>query len=161
MELIFRALFGQLLAYANLDLIEPIYPIITTLESIIDSCKCKSNIGVNIKGEINYFSLPEFPLKSMHSQHSRSPDIKIEGPDYIPVRDCVERVRTTVQAADFLIVKVRPEIQALCRYIISKLSDAAIDCCWAGGLWKGCLQKLINKWQDWKMFGIPADPAFD
>jgi len=45
--------------------------------------------------------------------------------------------------------------------LIDQLAETAKNCCWAGGLWKGCLQKLVNKLHYWKVFGIPADPAWD
>lgn len=160
-ELTFRALFGQLLSYANLDLIEPLYPIVEILESIIESCKCEVDLGSTTNSQDSKLFVTKPAYNLIHLPYSKAPDKIIEGPDRISAEECVNRVKSTAEAAKFLIARARPEIQAICHYIINSLADAAERCCWAGGLWKGCLQKLVNKWQEWKIFGIPADPTFD
>jgi hypothetical protein len=74
----------------------------------------------------------------------------------------LERVRKTKEAVLILIATVkRAEIQALAINFINGLADQAAHCCRIGGLWKGCLQKLVNKLHYWKILGVPADPAWD
>lgn len=58
-----------------------------------------------------------------------------------------------------------PATQLVLRRVIDDLANQARQCCWRGGVWKGCIQKLANKFhiwnQKWKAFGIPPDPAWD
>lgn len=89
-------------------------------------------------------------------------DWPILGPERIPINDCLDSVDGTVKALKVLIAVVRKtEIRAMAYALIDQLAETAKNCCWAGGLWKGCLQKLVNKLHYWKVFGIPADPAWD
>jgi hypothetical protein len=39
----------------------------------------------------------------------------------------------------------KTEIRALALACIKQLENKANNCCVAGGLWKGCLQSLVNK----------------
>lgn len=71
-------------------------------------------------------------------------------------------VENTVDALLPLISAVKKtEVRVLATMVINGLGDQASRCCRAGGLWKGCLQKLVNKLHYWRMLGIPADPAWD
>jgi hypothetical protein len=44
---------------------------------------------------------------------------------------------------------------------IDGLANKAKDCCIAGGFWRNCVQKMVDVMNEWKMIGIPADPAWD
>ncbi len=150
----FRPLFGAFIVYARLENLESVQEIHGHLERILKSYTCRS-------------SKKSFPyLTQSHANEIvtqiANPDRPIEGPDHISVGECLSRVRTTVEAITLMIAVVKKtEIRILAATIINKLADAANDCCWAGGLWKGCLQKLANKIYYWGVFGIPADPAWD
>src|SRR5690242_14740747 len=89
-------------------------------------------------------------------------DGPIDGPNQIPIGECLKRVENTVALITPMIAAVkRSEVQALALIVINRLADTANGCCRAGGLWKGCLQKLVNKFYYWGLLGIPADPAWD
>ncbi len=93
---------------------------------------------------------------------SQHPDCPIYGPDQISIRECLDRVDTTVEAITILIAAVkRTEVRTLAIAFIRQLENKARNCCIAGGIWKGCLQILVNKLHYWKVLGIPADPAWD
>lgn len=82
------------------------------------------------------------------------------------MKECLERVGNTVSMSKKLIAFVkRKEVVFLLTTLIDGLEERASRCCRAGGLWKACLQPLVNKWhlwnQKWKVFGIPPDPAWD
>jgi hypothetical protein len=55
----------------------------------------------------------------------------------------------------------KKEIRIIAKLLIDSMVNSANNCCRSGGLWKACLQPLVNKWKDWQMFGIPPDPAWD
>ena len=44
---------------------------------------------------------------------------------------------------------------------VDGLADKAKSCCRAGGFWRNCVQKMVDVMNEWKMFGIPADSAWD
>ncbi|NDE82640.1 MAG: hypothetical protein EB051_03370 [Chlamydiia bacterium] len=71
-------------------------------------------------------------------------------------------MRTTVKALKILTSSVKNSaVRNLANILIDELADTGKRCCKAGGIWKGCLQQLVNKLHYWKVLGIPADPAWD
>lgn len=101
-------------------------------------------------------------LDSIQLASSNRPDWPILGPDQISIRDCLERVETSREALFVLIAAVKKtEVRFIAMGVINALTDQAASCCRRGGLWKGCLQQLVNKLHYWKVLGIPADPAWD
>lgn len=140
-----RILFGSAITAFNLGLEEKGWEIFGHIAEAVDAYKCP-----------DCSCYPEYEIVLAADPHQ-----PILGPESIPVRDCIERAGTTSLALKALLVKARPEVQFLLNQTIDLLYGQAVGCCKAGGLWKGCLQKLVNKLHQWNVFGIPADPAWD
>ncbi|HAZ15688.1 MAG: hypothetical protein A2Y28_00185 [Chlamydiae bacterium GWC2_50_10] len=147
----FRSLFGQAIAYANLENHEAVERITLSLqESIDEHVQAISFIDPN-------------PLNS--DRTIREEILPLLGRDHISVKECIERIKGTVNLARILISKAPPISQAALNIIIDELADMAKNCCRKGGLWKGCLGPLVNKWYQWnkrwELFGIAPNPAWD
>ena len=122
-----RSLFGMLIAYAHLEKVDRVQEVSEKMISIMDSRPCS-----NYKREL-----------ASTSNECR----QLNGPVSIPIRDCVDRVVGTKRAAMVFAVAIpRKEVRALTVLAIEDLADRAERCCYAGGLWKGCLIPLLNKW---------------
>lgn len=81
---------------------------------------------------------------------------------YARLENLEKRALATADNIKLLIYAIkRAEVQFLAEKTINALTLAAINCCEAGGMWKGCLQPLVNKLHYWKVLGIPADPMWD
>lgn len=153
-ELLFRPLLGAFIVNIRLENLEASQEISSQLYSILkNGCNnCTESLAYSKSGP-NQTSIP---FQTCHG------DWPILGPDQISVDDCLENVRKAVTGINILIAAVkRAEVQALAHMVINKLADTANKCCRAGGLWKGCLQKLGNKLHYWRVFGVPSDPAYD
>lgn len=147
-----RSLFGLALAYGYLDMLEEVYASARSMRAILDSCNC---------ADCN-----EFLKVGLHElNHSTLVNQPILGPTQISVSECVDRVNGVQNASKVLIVKAKPEIQIVLHIMIDDLADRARFCCRRGGVWKGCLQPVVNKWhlwnEKWKLFAIPPDPSWD
>lgn len=152
----FRALFGLAITYGILGEEDKFYAAVTALEEILYSNQCLSL---------------RFENTTLFSNQSESiilcnNDVPIYGPDNMSIWDCIKAVENTARAARELIAFVkRPEVQFVLNRIIDELETQAMACCRAGGLWKGCIQKLANRFhtwnQKWQAFGIPPDPTWD
>lgn len=148
----FRPLFGAFLVYVRLEDLESAEEVYSHLDSILESCACSQCTKSTVLSN-NQFARPVL---------SQRPDYPIYGPDQVSIRECLERVDTTVEAITILIAAVkRAEVRTLAVAFIRQLENKARNCCIAGGIWKGCLQSLVNKLHYWKVLGIPADPAWD
>jgi hypothetical protein len=90
---------------------------------------------------------------------------QIYGPDQVSVKDCIDFINNTIDLAKLLISKSPSSFRGILTFTIEQLGRQARNCCLSGGLWKGCVQTLCNKYhqwnQKWKLFGIPPDPAWD
>ncbi len=151
-RLSFRPLFGAFLVYIRLEDLESAKEVYSHLNSILDDWTCSQCTKSTIQSN-NQFA--------RQVQLHRS-DYPIYGPDQISTRECLDRVATTSEAITILIAAVRKtEVRTLAFAFIRQLENNARNCCAAGGIWKGCLQSLINKLHYWKVLGIPADPAWD
>lgn len=158
-SLTFRSAFGAFLVYARMEDLEKVKSTAKFLEDILKnySChECKEMLGITTPRSFCFgMDMPCF------YQQTRQ-DWPVLGPDYASVGDCVERVNGTISALTTLIAVVKKtEVRALAAMVINGLGDQARNCCVAGGLWKGCIQKLVNKLHYWKAYGIPADPSWD
>lgn len=164
-ELYIRTLFGLFIAYGNLNLFDQFYVTMEALRNILDSCKCENCHQINISSNNNCskYLRNDFSSSLVKNQNSgcKAEEPSIAGPDVISVQDCIERVDGTEFAIKALFSRARSEIRFLAFEFIHALTVQARDCCYSGGLWKGCLRPIINKWQQWKICGIPADPAWD
>jgi hypothetical protein len=157
-SLLFRALFGQALVYGHLDMPEKVYPIVDLLEDIIQSFRCSEcSEKISSDSNINLSHPPRIIFCE---------DVPIYGPDKISIKDCHDFVTNTVKLAKLLICNVTSSrIRGVLTLTIEQLADEAHGCCSRGGIWKGCVQKLANKFhlwnQKWQLFNIPPDPAWD
>jgi hypothetical protein len=76
--------------------------------------------------------------------------------------DCL---KTVDNCADFMkamcgVVK-NSGAQVTLGLFIDGLARKSKDCCRAGEFWRNCVQKMVDVMNEWKMIGIPADPAWD
>lgn len=90
----------------------------------------------------------------------------IYGPDKVSKAQCEQNVRGTTNACRYLITLVKKaSAQVILNILVDDLERQALNCCWAGGIWKACLGPIVDKWQLWNSkwidFGIPPDPAWD
>jgi hypothetical protein len=155
-HLSFRPLFGAFLVHVRLENLESVQEIYVHLQSILKNASCCKNAASSSYLGKRYSKGIDIPVQYCNS------DWPILGPERIPINDCLDNVDGTVKALKVLIAVVRKtEIRAMAYALIDQLAETAKNCCWAGGLWKGCLQKLVNKLHYWKVFGIPANPAWD
>ena len=150
----FRALFGLAIVYGSEDMIEEFYLAAESLKSILSSytCPCIQEHP------------PHSALKAIPSHiYANKP---ILGPDHVSIGDCIKFATSTADKCYELISFIpKPAVQVTLRILIKDLEQRAIHCCRAGGIWKACLQPIVNKWQlwneKWKLFKIPPDPAWD
>lgn len=157
-----RTLLDLAIVYGNLGQLDEVLLLADRLQGVSEICPHSW-----------YYQLDDLPiLQSSFDSRSRpeiqlvaNTDRPIVGPKSISVHDCIEYTQGTARAARALIVKARPEVQFLLQVLIDDLENRAINCCHSGGVWKGCLQPLVNKWrqwnQKWQVFKIPPDPAWD
>jgi hypothetical protein len=152
----FRPLFGAFLAHVRLENLESVQEIYIHLQSILKSQDCCKDEGSSSYLSKRYSKGIDIPVQYCNA------DWPVLGPEKIPVKDCLNNVDATVRELKVLIAAVRKtEVRAIAYALIDQLADIAKNCCWAGGLWKGCLQKLVNKLHYWRVLGVPADPAWD
>jgi len=146
-QLTLRSLLVLSIIYANCDMLEELNASCETMISLLKSSSC------------------HLSKKMMKSVSHAKRDVPINGPREIPIQDCIENAEGTAKAAKLLIVRAKPEVQFFLNSVIDEMEKLAIECCLAGGLWKACLQPIINKWHQWnerwKVFGIPPDPSWD
>lgn len=170
---IFRSLFGLFLTYARAENLQGVEEIGKELREIVDSYSCNDcqhhleNIDRQIKGYTpgknqTQNLIKDSPLPPNFKQAKKGEDYPILGPTEVPIYECLDRVKITADLAYALIEAVdKVAIRLAAKPIIDYLIDSCNRCCRAGGLWKACLQPLVNKWHAWKVFGIPNDPAWD
>lgn len=143
-ELVFRSLLGTFLVSVRQEDLETAKDIGLHLQSVIKQSlceECESSPSLHFVAQSNW---------------------PIQGEDHIPIYECLDRVEATTDMLYMLIAAVRKtEVRMLAMTVINSLSEQAARCCRAGGLWKGCLQKLVNKLHYWKVLGIPKDPSWD
>lgn len=142
-----RALFALALAYANLDMPVELHATCDAVKTSLDYAgrrKCHEESA------------------TIQTVANHQP---ILGPDKISIKECVNRAQNTATLARALVVPAKAEFQFTLNLLIDDLEKRAKSCCYSGGLWKGCLQALIDKWhqwnQKWKVFGIAPDPSWD
>lgn len=96
--LAFRALFGAFLVYIRCEDLELARNIYSELECILDGWTCVHYREPTLDSSRHDFVLPVL---------SRYSDYPIYGPEQIPIRDCLDRVNTTIEAITFLIAVVK------------------------------------------------------
>jgi hypothetical protein len=150
----FRGLFGLAIVYGCEEMIDEFNCTSESLKSILSSYTCPCNqghqplsIGKGISPHI----------------YAKKP---ILGPDQISIDDCIDFSKSTAERCGYLISLVpKAAVKVTLQILINDLEKRAISCCKAGGIWKACLQPLVDKWQlwneKWNLFKIPPDPTWD
>lgn len=156
----FRSLLGLAIACGHLNQEERIYEIIPVLEKMIHSFQCSNCQEARL-------SFHDSRINSRFSSFLlQNEDVPIHGPDKISVRDCIDFINNTVKYTRCIIEEVPlAAARAALNYLIDQLADSAKGCCRKGGVWKGCVQKLVNKYhfwnQRWINFGVLPDPKWE
>jgi len=161
-HLMLRSAFALALAYSNLDMEEEFLFAAGLMKQAIDhlfpsDCSCSKKSGLDYVKQ-----LVQSPFLKKNAQQS----VAIEGPEHIPMLECVERAHGTAKTCRALAkLAKKPGATFILDTLIDGLERKAVQCCYSGGMWKGCLQPLVDKWNRWNMeynmFGIPPDPAWD
>ena len=131
----FRSLFGLAVAYANINQLEKFNAVVNSIEAFLDANKCT---GCSEKQ-------PSVKLCSyVKLLVSDNPE-----PERISVEACIEKANNTARYARILIDKSHPAARFVLNALVNRLTNKAIKCCIAGGLWRGCIQPLATKWHQW------------
>lgn len=134
--LLFRFLFGLAIVYANIDKLEEFYAVVNSIEELLNAHKC---IGCSEKHSIELCTYAWEKLLVSD----------VPEPDRISVEACIEKANNTAKHARILIDKSHPAAKFILNALVNKLTNKAIKCCIAGGLWRGCIRPLATKWQEW------------
>lgn len=154
MSLHFRALFGLAIVYGCEEMTDELYATADSLKLLLSSCKCNCNQDKQSQLTGNGLSHHIYGVKP------------ILGPDQIPIQDCIDFAESTAEKCRYLIALVpKAQVQVTLQILVDDLAKRARSCCRAGGIWKACLQPIVDKWQlwneKWNLFKIPPDPAWD
>ena len=132
----FRSLFGLAIVYANIDQLENFNAVVNSIEEFLDAHKCtgcsEKHHSVELCSYVRLLVSDDAPE-----------------PERISVEACIERANNTAKYARILIDKSHPAARFVLNALVTRLTNKAIKCCVAGGLWKGCIQPLATKWQEW------------
>lgn len=148
-----RALFGAFLVYARMENLEQTQLLVEPLSQLIHKCakcECKPN------------STTPFVAHSCSStREQEQKDWPILGSDYVSMEECEDRAKRTARTLYDLLDRVRNHtIQALATAMVSRMASEAKRCCQAGNAWKGCLQRLTNKYHYWQLLGVPSTVSY-
>jgi tetratricopeptide (TPR) repeat protein len=133
--LYFRSLFGLAIVYANIDELEKFNAVVSSIETLLDAHKCTGCSEKQHSVELCSY------VKLLVSDDPE--------PERISVEACIEKANNTARYARILIDKSHPAAQVVLNALVNRLTNKAIKCCIAGGLWKGCIQPLATKWHEW------------
>lgn len=138
----------------NMDRLDQFHAVVDAIKEFLDVYKCAGCL----EKHTDLCSYDEMISEKLS-------DRPILGPDRISIEKCIERAQETANYAKIIIGFSKSRAQFILNTLIDDLTGRAIQCCMAGGLWKTCIQPLVNKWyqwnEKWKIFGIPPDPAWD
>ena len=152
----FQTAFCLSVVYDHLDLNEKKEEAVQHLLSNYDQCDCIENSNerddkVICKGD---------PV-SLSLENDNYSDIL--GPDEVSPGWCFETVKGTAKAMHDIAACSKTQKQRdRLNYIVERLTNKAIRCCRAGGMWKRCVAPLARKWRAWNdfknRFGYPPLP---
>ncbi|HEV3269984.1 MAG TPA: hypothetical protein VGZ69_04965 [Candidatus Rhabdochlamydia sp.] len=131
----FRSLFGLAIVYANIDQLDKFYTVVNSIEEFLDAHVCTGCSEKQHSVELCSY------VKLLVSD---TPE-----PERISVEACIEKANNTARYARILIDKSHPAARFVLNALVNRLTNKAIKCCLAGGLWRGCIQPLATKWQEW------------
>ena len=158
----FRNNFGLMIAYLNENRENHAWKCYNILRTTLDELPCDAQAS-----KYDYFAHRfVHPLDNQNDPTVLLVGRPIEGPDQIPVQDCLNLANNTERFCRILISYVKHSgAQVTLNLLIDGLVDSARGCCLSGGLWKACRGPLLQKWskwdQRWQMFRLPPDPAND
>lgn len=133
--LFLRSLFGLAIAYANTNQLPEFYAISDHIENFLDTHKCLECVAKE-STKLCFYAL----------EKALTSDTEL---DRISVEACIEKANNTAKYLRALIDKSHPAAKFILNALVNKLTNKAITCCAAGGLWRGCIQPLATKWQEW------------
>lgn len=133
-------------------MMEDLYSTIDSLLSTFSFCDCNSNRSFTRNNDMAFSKV-----------HGTKP---IYGPNTVSVQDCLQFAEGTARNCRYLISLVpKAHVQVTLNILVDDLLERARRCCKAGGIWKTCLQPIVDKWQlwneKWNLLRIPPDPAWD
>ncbi|PWU13896.1 MAG: hypothetical protein C5B45_05340 [Chlamydiae bacterium] len=131
----FRSLFGLAIVYANIDQLEKFNAVVSSIEALLDAHKCTECSEKHHSVELCSY------VKLLVSDDPE--------PERISVEACIEKANNTARYARILIDKSHPAARVILNALVNRLTNKAIKCCIAGGLWRGCIQPLATKWHKW------------
>ena len=154
--LVGAALWGRAWANAclgnNEELIEDLDRI-AILAGLYESCDCNTTTS---------FAFAKSFSGSRSFQFGEDFDGKygfkfVNDPQY-----CIDTVDNCSRYLKALCVVIKdPGARTTLYLFVDGLADKAKNCCRAGGIWKECVQKMVDTMNKWNMLGIPADPYWD
>jgi hypothetical protein len=133
--MLLRSLFGLAIVYANIDKLQEFYVVVNSIEQLLDAHKCVECATLDSK-ELCFYILE----KSLLSKNK---------PDRISIEECIEKANNTANYARILINKSHPAAKLVLNALVNRLTNKAIKCCAAGGLWRDCIHPLATKWLEW------------
>ena len=119
---------------------------------LYDSCDCSPiSLAPSERPEERDFCIAKVIVKETQSQ------FMLCDMDY-----CLKTVdNCAVFMKGMLVVVKNSGARSTLGMFIDGLAKKSKDCCRAGGFWRHCVQKMVDVMNEWKIFGIPADPAWD
>jgi len=148
-----RGLFGAFLVYARMENLEKVQSLVEPLSALIHECAdCECT---------RHYESPFVAHPCSSSREQERKDYPLLGPDHISREECQDHVEQTADALRRMLWQVKQEtIRSLATAMINRLASTAIRCCRAGNAWKGCLQRLTNKYHYWKLLGVPSQTGY-
>jgi hypothetical protein len=131
----FRSLFGLAIVYANIDQLDRFHEVVDSIEELLDAHKCTGCLEKHT--ELCSYVLEKILVSDAHE------------PEQISVEACIEKANNTAKYARILIDKSHPAARFVLNALVNRLTNKAIKCCVAGGLWRGCIKPLATKWHEW------------
>jgi hypothetical protein len=125
------------IVYANIDQLEKFHTVVHSIEELLDAHTC-----TECSEKHHLAKLCSYELKKLLVSD-------VPEPESISVEACIEKANNTAKYARMLIAKSHPTAQLVLNPLVDRLTKKAIKCCIAGGLWRGCIQPLATKWQEW------------
>ncbi|MGL4540625.1 MAG: hypothetical protein ACRCU0_06615 [Candidatus Rhabdochlamydia sp.] len=133
----FRSLFGLAIVYANIDELDQFHMIVDSMEVFLDAYKCTGCLEKHTSVDLCSYILEKILVADTHE------------PEQISVEACIEKANNTAKYARILIEKSHPAARFVLNALVNRLTNKAIKCCVAGGLWRGCIKPLATKWHEW------------
>lgn len=131
----FRSLFGLAIVYANIDKLDLFHAVVDSMEEFLDAYKCTGCLEKHT--DLCSYVLEKILVSNTHE------------PEQISVEACIEKANNTAKYARILIEKSHPAARFVLNALVNRLTNKAIQCCIAGGLWRGCIKPLATKWHEW------------